>query len=109
MGNRLKNSVEIVGHGWTQHLPNGTGYDREVLLDHLREAVQLHGNARLVWSNGSASIARLSRRSTQKCTSCHGSARHVIGTSGNDLLCLSCLWQRARKRVRRRRHLATVG
>ncbi len=100
MSSRLRNSVEIVGRGWTINLPTGTGYDREVLFDHLREAVQRHGKARLSWSTGSASIDRVAKRSATRCTCCGGTARKVVGTSGAELLCLSCIWDRARRKVR---------
>lgn len=100
MKKRPGNTVKIVGRQWTLVLPAGPGYDREVMLDHLNEAVQRHGNAELVSANGRFSIAKTPPGSAQKCTSCRSAARGIAGHSGGNLLCLRCVLRRIRKRVR---------
>ncbi len=109
MSSRLNSSVEIVGQGWTLHLPTGNRYDREVLFDHLREVVDRHGTAQLKWSSGSASIAKAPKQAAKKCSSCHGPADRIVGTSSGDHLCLGCIWRRARRRARGTTSLPQVG
>jgi hypothetical protein len=104
----LRNSVKIVGHDWTLHLPTASGYDREVLLDHLSTAVQ-SGDAELVAASGTYSIKRISLRAKTKCTRCGGAARRIIGKIGGELLCPRCIWHRVRRRVRRLPKLAVAG
>ena len=108
MTRRRRESVTIIGRHWTLILPAGQGYDREVLLDHLSEAVQRHGNAELVSANGRFSIARRSGKSPGKCASCRTAARGLAGTSGGDVLCLRCILRRLRKRVRRQHDFASA-
>jgi hypothetical protein len=101
-----RHSVTIIGRHWRLVLPAGAGYDGEVLLDHLNEAVQRHGNADLVSANGRFSISRASEVPKQKCSSCRSAARGLAGTHGGDVLCLRCIVRRLRTRVRRSPELA---
>lgn len=99
-------SVKIVGHDWTLHLPTGSGYDREVLHDHLREAVGTHGRARLIGPGLAVSVTRVGQQNHTSCTSCGGAVRRMVGHSGRERLCFSCVWRRALARVPRLRKLA---
>jgi hypothetical protein len=103
----MRGSVKIVGHDWTLHLPTGSGYDREVLLDHLSEAVHTHGRARLIAPGGAVSVTRVGQKHPS-CTRCGGAVRRMVGRSGRDRLCLGCVWRRALARVPRLRKLATT-
>jgi len=101
----MSGSVKIVGHDWTLHLPTGTGYDREVLRDHLCEAVDTHGRARLIAPGCAVSITRVGQQNRTECTGCGGAVRRMVGRSGRDRLCFSCVWRRALARVPRVRKL----
>ncbi len=106
MGKQSHNSVKIVGRQWSLVLPAGQGYDREVLLDHLNEAVQRHGNAELVSCNGSFSIARTAEQSAVTCGTCGATAHPMAGRSGGDFLCMPCILRRMYGRARHRPQLA---
>lgn len=99
-------SVTIIARHWRLVLPAGSGYDGEVLVDHLNEAVQRHGTAELVAPSGRFSIRRASQAPRQKCSSCRSAARGLAGTHGAGVLCLSCIVRRLRSRARRPPELA---
>ncbi len=104
----MRGSVKIVGHDWTLHLPTGSGYDREVLIDHLGEVVGKHGSARLIAPGCTVSVRRVRQHVHTSCTGCGGAVRRMVGRSGGDRLCMGCIWRRAIARVPSLKRLAAT-
>ncbi len=88
----MQSGVKIISKQWTQHLPTRDGYDREVVFDHLREAVNRHGAAELVSQGKTFFFAPAAEKQTQ-CNRCHAPLRRVAGNDGGEVLCISCTWE----------------
>lgn len=88
--------------GGTLLLPARTPYEREVVLDHVRHRLRLHGSVHLEMNGWRGRIERVGLPITARCGACAAPIGGFACRIGSQMLCLGCaLPERSRRRLER--------